>query len=60
MHPQVGKWIIAGGEHLFGMNSFGWRFGSLVFGTLLVLVTIRLVRRVSRSTLGLQQLSSMS
>ena len=33
------------------MNSFGWRFGSLVFGTLLVLVTIRLVRRVSRSTL---------
>ena len=51
VHPQVGKWIIAGGEHLFGMNSFGWRFGSLVFGTLLVFVTIRLVRRVSRSTL---------
>ncbi|HYP43814.1 MAG TPA: phospholipid carrier-dependent glycosyltransferase [Propionibacteriaceae bacterium] len=51
VHPQVGKWLIAGGEHLFGMNSFGWRFGSLVFGALLVLVTIRLVRRVSRSTL---------
>ena len=51
VHPQVGKWLIAGGEQLFGMNSFGWRFGSLVFGTLLVLVTIRLVRRVSRSTL---------
>ena len=33
------------------MNSFGWRFAPLVFGTLLVLVTIRLVRRVSRSTL---------
>ena len=51
VHPQVGKWLIAGGEYLFGMNSFGWRFASLVFGTLLVLVTIRLVRRVSRSTL---------
>ena len=33
------------------MNSFGWRFAPLVFGTLLILVTIRLVRRVSRSTL---------
>lgn len=51
VHPQVGKWIIAGGEQIFGMNSFGWRFGSLVFGTLLIVVTIRLVRRVSRSTL---------
>jgi dolichyl-phosphate-mannose--protein O-mannosyl transferase len=50
VHPQIGKWLIAGGEHLFGMNSFGWRFPSLIFGTLLVLVTIRLVRRVSRST----------
>jgi dolichyl-phosphate-mannose-protein mannosyltransferase len=51
VHPQVGKWLIAGGEHLFGLNSFGWRFAPLVFGSLLVLVTIRLVRRVSRSTL---------
>ncbi len=33
------------------MNSFGWRVAPLVFGTLLILVTIRLVRRVSRSTL---------
>ncbi len=51
VHPPIGKWLIAGGEQLFGMNSFGWRFASLVFGTLLVMVTIRLVRRVSRSTL---------
>ncbi len=51
VHPQVGKWLIAGGEHLFGMNAFGWRFASLVFGSLLILVTIRLVRRVSGSTL---------
>src|SRR4051794_26511421 len=51
VHPPVGKWLIGGGEQLFGMNSFGWRFASLVFGALLVLVTIRLVRRVTRSTL---------
>ena len=51
VHPPVGKWLIALGEQLFGMNSLGWRVGPLVFGTLLVLVTIRLVRRVSRSTL---------
>jgi dolichyl-phosphate-mannose-protein mannosyltransferase len=51
VHPPVGKWLIAMGEQLFGMNSFGWRFSSLVFGSLLILVTIRLVRRVSRSTL---------
>jgi len=51
VHPPVGKWLIAAGEHFFGMNSFGWRVAPLVFGTLLILVTIRLVRRVSRSTL---------
>ena len=51
VHPPVGKWLIAIGEQLFGMNSFGWRVAPLVFGTLLVLVSIRLVRRVSRSTL---------
>ncbi len=51
VHPPVGKWLIAFGEQVFGMNSVGWRVGPLIFGTLLVLVTIRLVRRVSRSTL---------
>ena len=51
VHPPVGKWLIGFGEHVFGMNAFGWRFASLVFGSLLVLVLIRLVRRVSRSTL---------
>ena len=28
VHPQVGKWLIAAGEQIFGMNSFGWRFAS--------------------------------
>jgi hypothetical protein len=51
VHPPVGKWLIGIGEQIFGMNSFGWRFMPLVFGTLLVLMTIRLARRLSRSTL---------
>ncbi len=51
VHPQVGKWLIASGEWLFGMNSFGWRFPSLVFGSLMIFMTIRLARRLSRSTL---------
>lgn len=51
VHPPVGKWLIAVGEQLFGMTSFGWRVMPLLFGTLLVIVTIRLVRRVSQSAL---------
>ena len=51
VHPQVGKWLIASGEWLFGMNSFGWRFPALVFGSLLVAVVIRLARRLTRSTM---------
>ncbi|HVK43956.1 MAG TPA: phospholipid carrier-dependent glycosyltransferase [Micropruina sp.] len=51
VHPPLGKWLIALGEHWFGMNSFGWRFMACVFGSLLVLMVIRLARRLSRSTL---------
>jgi len=51
VHPPVGKWIIAAGQWMFGLNSFGWRFGALIFGTLLVFMVIRLARRLSRSTL---------
>lgn len=51
VHPQLGKWLIASGEYFFGMNSFGWRIAAVVFGTLLVMATIRMARRLSRSTL---------
>ncbi len=51
VHPEVGKWIIAIGEHLFGMTPFGWRISSAVVGTLMVMVMIRLARRVTRSTM---------
>lgn len=51
VHPQLGKWLIAAGEWAFGMNSFGWRIGALVAGTIMIMATIRLARRLSRSTL---------
>ncbi|WP_435768324.1 dolichyl-phosphate-mannose--protein mannosyltransferase [Nocardioides sp. SYSU DS0651] len=51
VHPDVGKWLIAGGEHLFGMDPFGWRIASAVAGALMVLVMCRLVRRMTGSTL---------
>ncbi len=51
VHPDVGKWLIAAGEWLFGMDSFGWRAAAAAAGTLMVLVLARLVRRVTGSTL---------
>jgi dolichyl-phosphate-mannose--protein O-mannosyl transferase len=51
VHPEVGKWIIALGESVFGMTPFGWRVASAVVGSLMVMVMIRLARRVTRSTL---------
>jgi dolichyl-phosphate-mannose--protein O-mannosyl transferase len=50
VHPPLGKWIIASGEQLFGMNPFGWRVAVAVLGTLSVLLLARLVRRVTGST----------
>lgn len=35
-HPPLGKSIITIGIKLFGLNPFGWRFMSVVFGVLMV------------------------
>ncbi|GAA1958085.1 phospholipid carrier-dependent glycosyltransferase [Nocardioides panacihumi] len=51
VHPEVGKWLIALGEKAFGMDPFGWRVSSAVAGALMILVMIRLVRRMTGSTL---------
>lgn len=51
VHPPGGKWMIALGEQLFGMTPFGWRFTVAVTGTLAVLLTARIARRLFRSTL---------
>lgn len=51
VHPPIGKQLIAIGEAIFGYNGWGWRFASAVAGTILVLLVIRIVRRLTRSTL---------
>lgn len=51
VHPPVGKQLIAMGEALFGYNAWGWRFASALAGTILVLLVMRIVRRMTRSTL---------
>lgn len=49
-HPEGGKWLIALGEQVFGLDSFGWRISAVVVGALTVLVLARLVRRLTGST----------
>jgi dolichyl-phosphate-mannose-protein mannosyltransferase len=51
VHPPLGKQLIAIGEWIFGYNATGWRFTTAVCGILSVLVVIRVVRRLTRSTL---------
>src|SRR3712207_9006583 len=51
VHPELAKWLIGAGEELFGFEPFGWRVASAVVGTLMVLVMVRLVRRLTGSTL---------
>ncbi len=51
VHPEAGKWLIALGEQLFGMDPFGWRIASAVVGSLMVLVLYRLALRLTGSVL---------
>jgi len=51
VHPPIGKWAIALGQWVFGVTPFGWRVVPAILGTLVVLMTARIVRRMTRSTL---------
>jgi dolichyl-phosphate-mannose-protein mannosyltransferase len=51
VHPPVGKQLIAIGEAIFGYNGVGWRFAGALLGVVLVALVMRIVRRISRSTL---------
>jgi len=52
VHPPVGKWVIAVGEWLFGIDSsVGWRFSVALLGTLSILIIGRVARRMFGSTL---------
>ncbi|MFB7338020.1 dolichyl-phosphate-mannose--protein mannosyltransferase [Streptomyces adustus] len=50
-HPPTGKWVIALGEWMFGLDPFGWRCMTAALGTLSVLMLCRTGRRLFRSTL---------
>jgi hypothetical protein len=49
-HPPMGKWVIAVGEWMFGLDPFGWRFTTAILGALSVLMLCRIGRRLFRST----------
>ena len=51
VHPPLGKWMIALGEQIMGVNTWGWRLSAAVFGTLTVLLVVRIGRRMTGSTL---------
>src|SRR5882762_9704835 len=51
VQPEMGKLLIAWGEAMFGLNSFGWRFASALFGSLAILLMCRIARRLTQSTL---------
>ena len=51
VQPELGKLIISVGEAMFGLDSYGWRFFSAVFGSLAILLVCRIARRMTRSTL---------
>lgn len=50
VHPPLGKWMIALGEWMFGLNPFGWRFAAALVGTISIFLLARLARRMTRST----------
>jgi len=50
-HPPLGKQLIALGEKIAGYTPTGWRLASVVAGTIVIFLMIRVVRRMTRSTL---------
>ncbi len=51
VHPTIGKWLIAGGIRLLGMEPTGWRLAGALAGVVTVVVVARAGRRLFRSTL---------
>ncbi len=49
-HPPLGKYIIALGITVFGMNPFGWRFMGALFGVLMLPVFYHLCKQLFDKT----------
>jgi dolichyl-phosphate-mannose-protein mannosyltransferase len=50
-HPPLGKIMMAVGQWTFGLTPFGWRFTVCLIGTVSILMTARIARRMTGSTL---------
>jgi dolichyl-phosphate-mannose--protein O-mannosyl transferase len=50
-HPPLGKLMMAAGQWAFGLTPFGWRFTVALIGTVSILMTARIARRMTRSTM---------
>ena len=51
VHPPGGKWLIAGGLQLLGMEPAGWRLASALAGVVTAMIVVLAGRRLFRSTL---------
>jgi 4-amino-4-deoxy-L-arabinose transferase-like glycosyltransferase len=52
VHPPLGKWMIAAGMDFWGAEDpVGWRLAAAVCGTLMVVITVLVARRLFDSTL---------
>lgn len=49
LHPPYAKLTQAASMAIFGKNSFGWRFSSVIFGCLLVLVTAKIAEELFKN-----------
>ena len=49
VHPPLGKWMIAIGEAIFGVNPFGWRFMMAVLGVAMIAMVHRTALRLTSS-----------
>ena len=52
VHPPFGKWLMAGGQALFGGdNGAGWRFTTAILGVAAVMILVFITLRLFRSPL---------
>lgn len=59
-HPPAGFWIIALFESIFGVNEFGVRIGSAIFGLLGLYLTYLLGRQLFSKTVGFASALALS
>ena len=50
LHPPLAKYFQATSILAFGENSFGWRFSSVIFGVLVILITYHLAYRLFKNS----------